>query len=310
MRNIPTDLLRTLVTVNDRRSFTKAAQALGITQPGVSTQIKRLQILLGCEVFERSPDGIRATPQGEVVISYARRLLSLNDQILDVGGRAQQRPELIIQVGTANDFIAERLPNALARFRERWPDVRFMVRTGFSNVLIRELRGGGLDVLVGYSMETPHDARHSWVNEMVWSRGLATAYDTSEPVPLVTYGAPGLFHRIAVEALKEAGLAWEEVFTSPSVVSLSKAVIAGLGVMPFIKGRVADLGMLPWDDGPLPKLAKLHTGIYVREGGDRIAYDQLADAIAEVLSPFPGKTAPAFVRAGAKSRAKSRRSAA
>ncbi len=46
MTNIPTELLRTLVAVVDLRSFTKAAQSLGVTQPAVSAQIKRLQGLL------------------------------------------------------------------------------------------------------------------------------------------------------------------------------------------------------------------------------------------------------------------------
>lgn len=54
MTNIPTDLLRTLVAVVDLRSFTKAAAALGVTQPAVSAQIKRLQFLLGGDLFDRS----------------------------------------------------------------------------------------------------------------------------------------------------------------------------------------------------------------------------------------------------------------
>jgi len=49
MINIPTELLRTFVAVVDLRSFTKAAQSLGITQPAVSAQVKRLQQLLGGE---------------------------------------------------------------------------------------------------------------------------------------------------------------------------------------------------------------------------------------------------------------------
>ena len=58
MKNIPTDLLRTLVTVVDLGSFTKAAASLGLTQPAVSSQIKRLQFLIGGDLFDRSGHGI------------------------------------------------------------------------------------------------------------------------------------------------------------------------------------------------------------------------------------------------------------
>ena len=81
MTNVPTDLLRTYVAVVDLRSFTKAALKLGVTQPAVSAQIKRLQSLLGGDLFDRSVQGVSLTSQGELVVSYARRLLSINDQI-------------------------------------------------------------------------------------------------------------------------------------------------------------------------------------------------------------------------------------
>ena len=79
MTNIPTELLRTLIAVVDLRSFTKAAQALGVTQPAVSAQIKRLQVLLGGDLFDKSAPGVTLTEKGEVVVNYARRLLSIND---------------------------------------------------------------------------------------------------------------------------------------------------------------------------------------------------------------------------------------
>src|SRR5215470_5835246 len=87
MTNIPTELLRTLVAVVDLRSFTKDAQALGVTQPAVSAQIKRLQVLLGGDLFDKSAPGVTLTEKGEVVVNYARRLLSINDQILDLAVR-------------------------------------------------------------------------------------------------------------------------------------------------------------------------------------------------------------------------------
>src|SRR5687768_12309572 len=84
--NIPTELLRTLIAVVDLRSFTKAAQSLGITQPAVSAQIKRLQSLLGADLLDKSAPGVSLTSAGELVVNYARRLLSINDQILDIAG--------------------------------------------------------------------------------------------------------------------------------------------------------------------------------------------------------------------------------
>ncbi len=284
MTNIPTDLLRALVTVLDCSSFTKAALALGLTQPAVSAQIKRLQVLLGCEVFDRSSHEINLTPQGELVVSHARRLLSINDQIVQIGG-AGPRPELVIRVGTPSDFVASRLPATLARFRERWPDVRFMVRTDLFDTSLRELHSGGLDLFVGLSMNQPIDARHFWVHEAVWVRGLTTELDPNRPIPLVSYGESSVYHRLAVQTFKKAGLDWEVVFTGPSMMSLTSAIAAGLGVMPIIRRRANDNRLVIWEDGPLPELPDLYSGIFIREGGARAAYEQLADAIVEVLNP-------------------------
>lgn len=283
MTNIPTDLLRTLVAVVDLRSFTKAAVSLGVTQPAVSAQIKRLQSLLGGDLFDRASQGVTLTTQGEMVVSYARRLLSINDQIVHIG-EAGPRPELVIRVGTPSDFIASMLPQVLARFRERWPDVRFIVRTDYYDSLLRELRNADVDIYVGLSLNPPPDARHSWQEEVVWVRGATSRFDLDRPVPLVSHGERSVYHRVAVTALKAAGLEWEDVFTGPSLTSINAAVEADLGVMTVTRRRANDVGMIIWDDAPLPKLPDIYSGIYIREGGARTAYEQLADDIAEAIS--------------------------
>ena len=84
MTNIPTDLLRTFVLVVELRSFTRAAKAQGMTQPAVSAQIRRLQFLLGVELFDKSAPGVSLTPLGQNVIELARRLLSVNDHIVQM----------------------------------------------------------------------------------------------------------------------------------------------------------------------------------------------------------------------------------
>lgn len=299
MTNIPTDLLRTLIAVVDLRSYTKAAAFLGITQPAVSAQIKRLQFLLGTDLFDRRVQGVSLTSHGQAVVSQARRLLSINDQILALGSRgSDSKSELLIRIGTPSDFIASYLPDTLARFRARWPDVRFSVRTQPYDPLVRQLHSGEIDVMVAQTMAPPHDARHFFEQEVVWVRSPSMRVDLSDPVPLVSGGDSSIYRRLAVQMLREAGLHWEDVFTSPSMYSLSNAVAAGLGVMPISRRRAREVGMPVWDDTPLPALPPLFSGIYVREGGARASYEQLADEIANMLfGPGSGQLFNALIRA-------------
>ena len=281
MTNIPTDLLRTFVEVVDARSFTKAAIKLGVTQPAVSTQIKRLQFLLGADLFVRR-QGVVLTPQGELVVADARRLLSVNDQIVKIGGSGP-RPELVIRIGAKSDFVASMLPGIVAQFRERWPHVRFVVRTGFYDPLARQLRSGEIDVMLGLSMAPPNDARHSRAREIVWTHSAVTRIEPDRPVPLVSYGQASVYHRIAATTLKSAGFDWEDAFIGPSFTSLRNAVSAGLGIMAITRHRAISTGMTIWEDTPLPKLPDLYAGIYIREAGPDAIYEQLADELARNL---------------------------
>jgi DNA-binding transcriptional LysR family regulator len=251
MTNIPTDLLRTFVAVVDLLSFTKAAGKLGVTQPAVSAQIKRLQSVLGGDLFDRSVQGISLTPQGELVVSYARRLLSINDQIVHIRDTGP-RPELVIRVGTPSEYMTALLPSVLAEFRERRRDVRFVVRNDAYDPLVRQLRSGDIDIMLGLSMMPPHDARHSRAEEVIWVHSPSLHIDPGRPVPLVSYSEHCAYHRVAVQVLQSAGLNWEDVLTSPGVASLTLAVKAGLGVMAVTRRRAERLGLTVWEDAPLP----------------------------------------------------------
>lgn len=283
MINIPTDLLRTLVTVIDLRSFTKAAQTLGVTQPAVSAQIKRLHTLLGNDVLDKSAPGVSLTPLGEMIVDHARRLLSINDHIL---GLTMPRPHTeTIRVGVPGDFVSPYLPYTLAQFRLRWPDVRFHVRTEQYDTMLRSMRQGDLDVFVGNSIGVSRDARHQWQEEMVWVHSGAHSLSEKAPVPLVSYGESCTLQRVTIEALNKVGRAFDVVYMSSSTASLAAAINAGLGVMALPRSRVAGAGLTIWSDAPLPKPASVYCGVYIGEGGDRQALEQLADAIAGALNP-------------------------
>jgi DNA-binding transcriptional LysR family regulator len=268
------------------RSFTKAAQSLGVTQPAVSAQIKRLQYLLGYEVLDKSAPGVSLTPRGEIVVNNARRLLSINDEILQLtSGNPRGQA---IRVGIPVDYAGSRIPGTLVKFRQRWPDVSFNVSSGAIDDMLRDLKNGELDIVLALFTEQPTiPARHIWTQEPVWVHSAATKLDPDGPVPLVSYGGDSACQRIAVTALHRAGLDCNFVFTSHSLVSLMAAVAAGFGVMVMPRGRAIRNNLAIWEDSPLPELPDLYCAIFVREGGDRTAIEELADHIKEEIRVEP-----------------------
>jgi DNA-binding transcriptional LysR family regulator len=302
MLNIPTDLLRTLVAVIELRSFTKAAQSLGVTQPAVSAQIKRLQYLLGYEVLDKSAPGVSLTPRGEIVVNNARRLLSINDEILHLTSGHQ--PGQAIRVGIPIDYAGSRLPGTLVRFRQQWPDISYNVSSGPVDDMLRDLMQGELDLVLGLFTEEPTvEARHVWTQETVWVHSAATWLDPDGPVPLVSYGMDSACQRVAVAALHRAGLDCNFVFTSHSTVSLAAAVAAGFGVMAVPRGRAIRNKLAIWEDAPLPKLPDIYCAIFVRDGGERTVIEELADYLKDEIRLDPnaagGATAAAAARTGA-----------
>jgi DNA-binding transcriptional LysR family regulator len=284
MTNIPTELLRTLVAVVDLRSFTKAAQSLGVTQPAVSAQIKRLQGLLGSDLLDKSAPGVSLTSAGELVVNYARRLLSINDQILDLAGPRLASKKICI--GATGDFTASAIALGLTCSRSRRPDLRFQIYNAGIDVLLKDLREGDADLAVWVSATGPAmDTRFYWTEPVVWVRAAATQISADRPVPLVSYGEECLFTRNAMAALSAASRECELAFISSSLLGLAAAVKAGFGVMALPKSRADIPGITVWADAPLPTLPDIFCGIYVRAGVDVEEREQIAENIAAALRP-------------------------
>jgi DNA-binding transcriptional LysR family regulator len=286
MTNIPTELLRTLIAVVDKRSFTKAAHSLGVTQPAVSAQVKRLQGLLGTDLLDKSTPGVSLTTAGELVVNYARRLLSINDQILDLATPRENTRTL--RIGATCDFAAAGISLGLAFMRHRRPDLRFVVSTAPFEALLKDLREGELDLAVWVSAAGPAlETQHCWSEEVVWLRAAATRLAAAGPVPLVSYGEDCVFTRNAVETLSRAGRDCELAYVGSSILGLAAAVVGGFGVMPMSRVRADFVGVSVWEDAPLPKLPDVHSGIYVRAGAEPEDREQVAAMLAAVLRPGP-----------------------
>lgn len=127
------------------------------------------------------------TSAGDLVVNYARRLLSINDQILDIGGPRQSGRTL--RIVATGDFTAAEISLALAFIHARRPDLRFVVHSAPIDALLRDMREGDLDLAVWVSATGPTiDARHYWTEELAWVRSPALLLDPARPMPLVSYG--------------------------------------------------------------------------------------------------------------------------
>src|SRR5580765_4524993 len=100
--NLDVDLLKTFLAIADTGSFTRAAEEVHKTQSAVSMQMKRLEEVLSRPLFGRDGRAIRFTPDGERLIEYARRMVTLNDEAVS----AFTQPELsgTVRFGTPDDY--------------------------------------------------------------------------------------------------------------------------------------------------------------------------------------------------------------
>jgi DNA-binding transcriptional LysR family regulator len=300
MTNIPTELLRTLVAVVDLRSFTKAAQSLGVTQPAVSAQIKRLQGLLGTDLLDKSAPGVSLTSAGELVVNYARRLLSINDQILDIAGPRPAAKK--IRVGATGDFTSAGTTLGLRRAFLKRPDLRFELYMANSEALLKDVREGEADLAVCVSATLPSlETRHYWTEPLVWLRSPDLNIDPARPVPLISYDHDRLINRVGMSALSQAGRDYEKVFIGATLASLKVAVAAGFGVLPLPRSYSDLHGIERWENGPLPRLPDVYCCVYIRGGAEIEEREQIADAIASAFGAQPrgGKSAESLRRTSA-----------
>lgn len=261
MRNMQTDLLRTFATVADLRSFTRAGEALGRSQPAISLQIKRLEEVVRASLFERDGAPLRLTPAGELLATYARQILFLHDEALS----RLLRPILTgtVRVGLPNDFAVALLPEVLADFVATNPDVRLDVTCDISAALLRGLGEGRHDVIVAMTAgQAAPAAAKLWAERLAWVAGAACRIGDAAPVPLVAYPEGCTYRARMTETLSHAGMPWRIACTTASLASLQAAVQAGLGVTVLAANTVpAGLVALPPDSG-FPGLADATVGLY------------------------------------------------
>jgi len=137
--------LRSFHAVATEGSFTKAAQALHITQPTLSGQVKALEQRYGVKLFHRHGRHIELTDLGRSVLAITRRLFDYAEQAEQLLLSARGLTPGHLRVGADSPYIITPL---LARFRRRYPGIEISIQYGNSEQVMQWLRSGACDIAV------------------------------------------------------------------------------------------------------------------------------------------------------------------
>ncbi|MDU8913445.1 LysR family transcriptional regulator [Aestuariicoccus sp. MJ-SS9] len=279
-RNIPTDLLRSFVTVVDLGGFTRAAEALGRTQPAISLQIRRLEELLQTKLIRTAGRQFALTDAGVALGPYARQMLRLNDDILAYFVEAALSGW--IRVGVPTDFSHAFLLEAIAEFAARHPDVKIEIESQISKDLRENLANDRLDICIAIAPEddAPYLVEATLV-EPFWVVKDSFRLDPKAPLPIVRHPDPCEYAVRMRSALRLVGRSWKTVLVSRDVAGLQTAVQAGLGATALTPATLLPGMRIGRAEEGFPPLAPLRIGLFYKHAALSKAGHGLAHHVLE-----------------------------
>lgn len=152
--------LRYLVALADHRHFGRAAAACFVSQPTLSTQIRKLEEELGVALVERAPRKVMLTPIGAQVADRARRIVADVEQMKELARRSMDPEAGSIRLGLFPTLGPYLLPHAVPLLRERFPQLELLLVEEKSDVLLSRLRDGRLDAAI-LALPVEEDTLHA-----------------------------------------------------------------------------------------------------------------------------------------------------
>jgi len=276
------DALRSFVEGTDSASFAEAAGKLCRSTSAISAQLKKLEQQCGSPLTVRQGRTLALTPAGEILLSYARRMLALNDEALRaIKGELLQGE---VRLGMQEDFGESLMPGVLGRFSQQHPGLRITARVDRNQALLRGVALGELDLALVWQEERGGEVVRSeplrWVCRT--REELEAFLLRGEPLPLVVFDAPCLLRSRAIAALDAAGIPWRIAFTSHSLSGLWAGVSAGLGVT--LRTGIGLPDALQTDRGLLPDAGELGMALHTCDRSTNAAVSSMRALILRALN--------------------------
>ena len=286
-RNLDTTALRAFAAVAETGGVTRAASMLNLTQSAVSMQLKRLEVALDVTLLDRAGRGVALTAEGEQLLSYARRILALNDEAVDKMTAEEFEGE--IRLGVPHDIVPRAIPQVLRAFAAEFPRMKVQLITSWTLDLLEQLEAGACDVIL--TTEQGKGARgESLVTvPITWVGAPDGAAWRHRPLPLA-FEDSCIFKGQVVEALDKAGIPWVNAVSTKSIRAVEAILAADIGVHALLLGTAPE-GVAPiLHGGVLPELADYNINMYVRRGFDGPAAEGMKQLLRTIYPDVMGSS--------------------
>ncbi|QYX56124.1 LysR family transcriptional regulator [Roseovarius sp. SCSIO 43702] len=291
MRNLDMVTLRSFLAVAEQGGVTRAATALNLTQSAVSMQLKRLEEVLGIGLLDRSGRRIALTAAGEQLLSYARRIVSLNDEA--VGRLTEDLYEGQITLGVPHDIVYPVIPRVLKTFNSMFPRVKVQLRSS-STVSLREaLAGGALDLILTTETDVSPGGETLTRMPLRWTGAPSGTAWKTRPLRLA-FCSFCIFRPGVLRRLDAAGIDWELAVESDDDRAVEALVSADLAVGALLEDSIPPhLEPLP-ASCDLPDLGDQAINLYCAQAEPDVVMREL---IAMLRQGFAAGPAPVMAAA-------------
>jgi len=261
--NYQTDLLRTFVTIIDLGAYTKAGDALGRTQPAISLQIRRLEELVGAPVIKQVGRKLLLTREGEILLSYARDILRLNDDLAFHFNRVNMAG--VLRIGLPSDYAVNFLQAVLTDYARQHAEISLEIDCGWSADILDKLHSDELDLAIAMvNSERPPYLSRSWVEQPIWVCSEGTTLQTKDSITLAAHPEGCVYRARMIQALDSAHMHWRIAYTSVGINGLQNAVINGLGISALTRHTLLPgMRVLNEADG-FPPLDAIRIGLFYK----------------------------------------------
>lgn len=273
-------------TVAEEGGIVRAAQRLHRVPSNVTTRVKQLEAAVGAELFVRDRQRLHLSPSGELLLDYARRLLSLADEAK--GAVAGHAAFGTLRLGALESTTASRLPALFVAYHQRCPDVRLELVTGTNDAMLAALLERRIDAAFLAEAPAAPEVQHLPLYDetlvlvtALGHRAVRRPQDVAGET-VIAFPAGCAYRRVVERWLGADGLATVRVMELASYHAIVACVAAGAGVAVVPQSVLDTVRGDQVQRHALPRvLARRTTPFAWRRGTPGGALQQLRDLVAE-----------------------------